>query len=184
MKIVLLPGYDQSNIDWLAHAQYELLPNIPNKQLVHYQHWGDSSVSFNPQNELQRIVQQCGDGSETLLIAKSVGILLTLVANCNRLYRPDAAIFLGTPVKENHIDFLNESFTELVRRTDFPILFVQQLSDRLCTYANLEKMLSRCSKWNILIESITGGDHGYSQFDEIGVLTSGWFESLKKSQGV
>ena len=180
MKIVMLPGYDQTNIAWLSSAKFDLLPKLPEKQLFHYRHWEDDSVKFDPQSEVERFMEQSGDGHNTLLIAKSVGVLLALIANYSYHYRPDAAIFMGTPVKQNRIEYLDKNFTELVRKADFPILFIQQLSDRLCSYANLEKILNRCAKWNLLVEPITGQDHLYDQFAEIDLLTSGWYESMQK----
>lgn len=183
MKIVLMPGLDKKNSDWLAHAECSLLPDFRQKQAIRYAHWEEKNVTLNPKRELQRLVRQCGNGSNTLLIAKSIGILLALVANCNRTFRPDAAIFLGTPVSQNHIGFLNADFSDLVAKTDFPILFIQQLSDRFCSYRRLKTILARCPKWNILIEPITGEDHLYDQFDEIGTLASGWHDSFSKMQG-
>lgn len=111
-----------------------------------------------------------GPLSADLVVAKSIGTLITMLAAAHHGFTPTACVFIATPLKrliaEDRIPLL-EAHCDAI-----PTLFIQQAEDFNGAYAPLAEIVARRPRCTAV--EIPGGDHLYEDLDLIAPLIEAW----------
>jgi len=176
MKILLLGGNSVENKNWL----YELKENLKNigEITVHeYSHWNENNKkSVDIDEEISRLQKFGGDLSDTLVLAKSAGVVLTLKGVNKKRLSPKACVFLGTPVswaKENNYDI-----ETLLEGHQTPTLYIQNKNDPAISADNLKKILDKNKSKNKKFEMISGDTHYYGDYKKLHELILAFINNL------
>ncbi len=154
MNIFALPGINQKTEKWAANLLQELAAADRHLTVQHYGHWdngGDQCLNFH--GEVERL-QGC---DIDLLIAKSLGVMIGLMACSRDLIRPSQMVLIGTPVtafREQNIDL-----RQLVSGMSGTRLFIQQSHDIVGSCASLRDEVGEIESVEII--EIPGENHQY-----------------------
>lgn len=154
MNILALPGINQKTEKWAANLLQELAAADRQMTVQHYGHWdngGDQCLNFHA--EVERL-QGC---DVDLLIAKSLGVMIGLVACSRGIIRPSQLVLIGTPVtafREQNLDL-----RQLVSGLAGPRLFIQQAHDIVGSCASLRNAVGGIE--SVEIVEIPGDNHQY-----------------------
>ena len=154
MNIFALPGINQKTEKWAANLLQEFAADDRNMTVQHYGHWdGGGEQCLNFQGEVERL-----RGCEIdLLVAKSLGVMIGLVACSRGIIAPEKMVLIGTPVtafREQDIDL-----RQLVAGLTGPRLFIQQANDIVGSCASLRDAVSGIE--SVEIVEIPGDNHQY-----------------------
>ncbi len=170
IQSLIIPGKDSpENALWLQKASEQWQTLDYKVETIAYDHWDSSDQDINIPLELKKIAAY-SKPEQQVIIAKSIGVILTLIASQQQKILPKAAVFMGAPVKEDQ----TRDFIELIMPAKFPILMIQQDSDKLTSFKNLEQIIYNTNNENISMVSIKGSDHIYDDFDQIIPKVTHW----------
>jgi hypothetical protein len=154
MNIFALPGINQKTEKWAANLLQEFAAENRKMTIQHYGHWdgsGDQCLNFH--GEVERL-QGC---DIDLLIAKSLGVMIGLVACSRGIISPQKMVLIGTPVtafREQNIDL-----RQLVSGLTGTRLFIQQTHDIVGSCASLREEVADIDFVEIV--EIPGDNHQY-----------------------
>nr|AOO54687.1 hypothetical protein [uncultured bacterium] len=154
MNIFALPGINQKTEKWAANLLQEFAADDRKMTVQHYGHWdggGDQCLNFL--GEVERL-QGC---DIDLLIAKSLGVMIGLVACSRGIIAPQKMVLIGTPVtafREQNIDL-----RQLVAGMTGTRLFIQQANDIVGSCASLRDAVADIE--SVEIVEIPGDNHQY-----------------------
>ena len=170
MEILILPGNDPRTAIWADDLQQEL--KFATRKIVHiqrYLHWDDPQKQ--PIN-FEREVERLAEFDAEIVIAKSFGVMVGLLAYSKKLIKPKRIIGIGTPV----LGFkkLNMDLQGLITKLTIPCLLIQQTNDKVGSFQSLSKAVGN----NAILElrEIPGDDHIYSDVKLLGELIENWLE--------
>ena len=159
-NIIILGGNSSNNIKWIKDME-ELYKINYNVYTIYYDNWKDNS-DINLDNELLKLKELTKDLKRYIIIAKSVGIILTLKGIIENIISPKQVIFLGLPLyiclKENIEieDMLNKC-------NNIKILVIEQKYDPVGNSKDVKNILNK----NIDFKEIDGKDHYYGEIEYI-----------------
>lgn len=165
MIIYGLPGRKEDTEAWMEQLFCAL--SMVCIQVAHYRHW-DEPLSANPEFEALRLKGLQVD----LLIAKSFGTVVASLAFSLYLFRPAAAVFIGTPLKQL-TSMVMESIAQFAQQT--PTLFIQQSDDIKGTYAQVTNTVLKFKRAETA--EVPGDDHLYDNIPELVSIIKPWMES-------
>ncbi len=174
IQSLIVPGKNSpENATWLQKISDQFRTLDYKVETIAYDHWDKSNQDINIPLELKKIATY-SKPDQQIIIAKSIGVILTLIANQQQNICPKAAVFMGAPVNEDQ----TKDFIELIMPAKFPILMIQQDSDKLTSFKNLEQIILNINKENISMVSIKGSDHVYDDFDQIIPKITHWIYKI------
>jgi hypothetical protein len=154
MHIFALPGINQKTEKWAANLLKELEGPDRTMTVQHYAHWdggGEQCLDFNGE------VENLNGRDIDLLIAKSLGVMIALVACGKGVIAPKKMVLIGTPLtgfREKGIDL-----RQLAAGLGIPLLFIQQTHDIVGSCASLRQEISGVNEAEIV--EIPGDNHQY-----------------------
>jgi predicted alpha/beta hydrolase family esterase len=179
MRVLILPGNKSpENSTWLSQITHQLnIGGAIQSDSIEYDHWSTPDQEIDLTREVNKICHYVEKHQDFVLLAKSIGTILALLANQQHEMHPKAAVFLGVPITQQQIDEFIALF-DLVR---FPVLCIQQESDKLTSFQDLKAILTPSRKDDVTLCSIPGHDHVYDDFSQMNPLISDWFSRLSIS---
>ncbi|MEW5959154.1 MAG: hypothetical protein AB1801_15605 [Chloroflexota bacterium] len=156
MNILVLPGNNPQTESWATHLLKELETPNWTMGVQHYKHWDSDEAQFvNINDEVERL-QGC---QIDLLMAKSAGVMIGLLAYAKGIIAPQRFIFVGTPV----VGFREEKteLRPLVSKLNVPCLFIQQTNDKAGSCASLREEIADIPLVELV--EIPGEDHQYRE---------------------
>lgn len=163
MVTFILPGYSPQNKIWAEDTANKLNLNQEMRP-VFWNHWGDPSKEFDPQEKVRLIIDVARQNSINI-IAKSIGSLVASYIIQEVPERMQKVIFCGIPLND-----INEEQKEVIRKAleGFPedkITVFQNIDDPHGTYDQVSDFLAKVnSKINII--SKNRSDHEYPYYKE------------------
>jgi hypothetical protein len=152
MNIFALPGINPKTERWAANLVQEIVAPDQTFAVQRYKHW-DCDECLNLPEEVERLRGMSID----LLIAKSMGVMVGLIACGKGLISPQRFVGIGTPViafDEDKIDL-----RQLVSDLAVPGLFIQQTSDIVGSCARLRQAIDGLPMVGVV--EIPGENHQY-----------------------
>jgi hypothetical protein len=154
MNIFALPGINQKTEKWASNLLQEFAAADRKMTVQHYGHWdngGDQCLNFH--GEVERL-KGC---DIDMLIAKSLGVMIGLVACSKGIIAPSQLVLIGTPVtafREQNLDL-----RQLVSGLSGTRLFIQQVHDIVGSCASLRDEIGGIESVEII--EIPGDNHQY-----------------------
>ena len=170
MKILLVPGQASSNKIWLNTFRTQLDLKFLEIQTIEYDHWSQEKREIDIASEVEKICEFAKLNQEYVIIAKSIGITLSLLSSQKGILSPKAAVFLGSPIRKPKVDY----FVGLFSSIKFPVLFIQQDSDPIVSSNQLYQYIKSSNRTGYTLKSIIGNDHGYDDFSQITPIVNNW----------
>lgn len=157
MKILGLPGVKSETKKWML-ALFSALQETPfDFEISQYRHWSDD---HDP--DINHEACCLSETSVDFVIAKSLGTIISTLAfdSCN--FKPQKAIFIGSPLRR-HRTSNYELLSTFVNSV--PTLFIQQSFDVNGSYAELNDVV-QTYPYGTIVE-VPGNDHIYGDIGEL-----------------
>lgn len=158
-RLLLLPGNNPDQREWIEAVRDELLPIRDAATILYYGHWEKADAPYiDFDKELARLGELAPSGP-WIVLAKSAGVLLALMAAARGILVPQRAFFLGAPFTWT----LQQGMpvAGLLEACPPRAVFVQQTNDPSCPVAELTALLSASGVVDYQIEAIPGASHDY-----------------------
>jgi len=138
-----------------------------------YKHWEENRGEDHADMEFeaQKLAERAGQlQGEYVIVAKSVGVPITIRAVVENGAKPTKCIFLGGAVKGADDNLLAQ-----IAKFDIPTLFIQQTNDPIVfTHEEMEKFLEENWKGDYKLIEAAGDNHAYDNYEEI----KGWVKDF------
>jgi len=169
MKLLTLPGRKPSTLE----PTQRLLAALGLDAHTIRPHGFWSAPDVNDPDIAPEVLAVAASGAE-LIIAKSIGALITMAAWRDHGFAPRACLFLGTPLKRlEALDLvpLLQAFAAAI-----PTLFIQQAADFNGAHAELARRVGRAA----LTAEVPGDDHRYEDIDAILPFATAWLDPWRR----
>lgn len=165
MNLLILGGYSDYNKEWVESIKKTFGDLFESTEIMYYDNWADYKEDADIRPEVEKL-KKIAEGKENLIVlAKSVGVALTLQAVHNGYIKPDKCIFLGTAYewsKQNGWDM-----DVLLKDFDIPALFFQQTDDTTASFKKIKEVLEALNVKNYDMVELPGEDHKYRDVQDI-----------------
>lgn len=170
MNILFLPGMAQKTEVWAEKLMKELALENCQLTIQRYDHWdseGDGCM------RLEGEIEKMQAAKVDLLLAKSIGAVVALMAVNRQVIKPSKVVLIGTPVlscAEENIDLRS-----LAGNLAIPALYIQQKDDvvgssgRLCTEVGKAPLAT--------VVEIPGNNHQYKDLKLVCRHIRKWLEA-------
>jgi predicted alpha/beta-hydrolase family hydrolase len=169
--MLLLPGQSVANRVWLSEFKEALEAGLNRPiQTVEYPWWNNSGLVPN----LDQVAASLTAFQPKILIAKSVGTLISVKAILQNSIQPDLIVFIGLPLKAMPKDdaCLIQQF---LQDCNVPILIIQQADDKLGSFAEIQHFFrGRFVEY----QEVSGNDHLYDDYSRMTKLISDFIYQL------
>ncbi len=165
MELIILGGNGVQNRSWIREVAKRLRKSF-NKIYTHnYDHWKTGKELIDLDYELNKIVEYLNNKEEYIIIAKSVGAILTIKGICENKIFPKKCVILGLPLSwaiknRMQLDVWIKGFST-------PTLFIQNKLDPLMSSKELKNFLEEEKVINFLFYELNGNTHEYDNVKEI-----------------
>jgi hypothetical protein len=167
-RLLLLPGNNPDQREWIETVRDALLPLFTTTAILAYEHWDKEGAPYvDFERELVRVPELATEGAWVVL-AKSAGVLLTLMAAARNILVPELAFFLGAPFSWTARQGM--PVTELLGGFPARAIFIQQTDDPGCPVDALRAVLNASGMKQYVIEEIPGASHHYGDLALIRAL--------------
>jgi hypothetical protein len=170
MNILVLPGISQKTEKWAADLLTEMAVPDSTATIQRYSHWQCADDQcLRLEEEIERL-QGC---AVDLLIGKSLGVMIGLLACQRGIITPRQAIFIGAPVtsfREKSLDL-----RQLASDLNIPALYIQQKDDIVGSAASLLEQISAAAMAKII--EIPGNNHQYKDLKSLARFIRKWLGS-------
>jgi hypothetical protein len=164
MFVIGLPGQSVGTEAWMRSLFGSLGIADPPARVQHYRHWDDHDVP-----DIDWEATRVRSETPELVLAKSLGTLITIRAYAEYGFRPLRAVLMGTPIR-HYTDHQVEVLCDFVDH--IPTLVIQQTADSKGPYAMLAGVLPELAR-SAMCE-IPGENHYYAP-DVVRPLFEGWY---------
>lgn len=176
MQVIVLGGQSPRHYEWVREVREALeFAGLP--VVIHdYAHWlrGDREIDFEA--ELEAFALLASDQEDDyMIVAKSIGCVLTAVALARGLIVPKACLLLGLPLNTAMQNAeLPKGFAEL------PVaVFAQNEKDPLGAFEDVKAFARPLVSLATVFAALPGESHDYADFELIAALTAKLVKSLE-----
>jgi predicted alpha/beta hydrolase family esterase len=155
-RLLLVSGSHPSQREWIQGVEAALRDQFGEGRIFEYSHWhdpDDATVQFDV--EMRRLEETVKEDRDWILFAHSSGVFLGLRAVRQEMFRPRAAILVGTPITEHGVD-LGPWIASLPYT-----LYIQHESDPVGSVADLQALLDECHACRYDLEVLPDENHHY-----------------------
>ncbi len=176
MQVIVLGGQSPRHYEWVREVREALefagLPVV----LHDYAHWLNGGHEIDFEVELEAFALAASDiDDDYVIVAKSIGCVLTAVALARGLVVPKACLFLGLPLKAaSQSKELHGGFAEL-RVT----ILAQNEKDPLGAFEDVKVFARPLVPPTTVFAALAGATHDYADFELIAALTTKLMKSLE-----
>lgn len=166
MKLLGLPGRKSSTFDHMVDLTARLRLAQDSVAVQSYGFWGpedDPNPAVEPEAQIAAV-----SGAD-IVVAKSFGTLVTMIARRDFGFAPSACIFLGTPLRRSP-DIAMRLAEHLAA---IPTLLIQQTADFNGSFAEVAAVAAGAP--SAIALEVPGGDHLYEDIDAIAPLIEAWW---------
>lgn len=163
--MLLLPGQSVANRVWMSEFKEALEAGLSREvQTFEYPWWDNSALVPN----LDQVASSLAELQPKILIAKSIGTLISTKAILQRSIQPNLIVFIGIPLNAMPKDdaLLIQHF---IQDCNAPTLIIQQAGDKLGSYSEVQNFFQGRS---VEYRKVDGGDHLYSDYPKMAVMIS------------
>lgn len=168
MNLILLPGNNRMNNEWIEELADVFRQDYENVEILKYLHWQTHESLLDIESEAQRLAEVANNLENYHIIAKSAGCILTIYAVSQNLINPKKCYFIGTPVDWAHQN--NFDIDEWIKNYNVSTLGVQKSEDIVIGYLDLKKYVEDNALDSIELIQVPGDDHHYADVNQLRYL--------------
>ena len=155
MNILFLPGIAQKTEAWAQKLMKELALENCQLTIQRYGHWdSEGEGCMQLEGEVEKLH---GIAEVDLLLAKSIGVVVALMAINRKVIKPARVVLIGTPVlscSEENIDL-----KRLAEELAIPALYIQQKDDVVGSSGALCTEVGKAELATVI--EVPGNNHQY-----------------------
>ena len=161
-KVILIGGNGLNNRKWALEIFDSFSGISSDLQILYYKHWEnqDKEAVINLNVESERLYEILKQSQDFIIVAKSVGIVLTMKTILKYNLKPKFCLFLGFPkywLDEKQIEYL-----DLIKNFTYKYVLVQNNNDPYCSIQDAKALFQNNSKHIEIIER----DENSHNYDE------------------
>lgn len=160
MNLLILPGNSARHREWLQDARAALAPYFDEIRVLEYTHWGTGRDKTDVQHEIGAAGHLTKGWVEYIVLAKSIGTIVALLASQNQSMTAHSYIFLGLPLQ---LAIEDTQITELLK-TVKPITIIQNSHDPFGSADDVRVYARSIKRDDIQVVKIPGDTHDYLDF--------------------
>ena len=169
MDVLLLPGNDSLNKEWIEEVAEKTTDLFGNHAIQNYDHWENEDRRFIDFDlELDRLADTTKDIDDYAVFAKSAGVALALLGIDQNKIAPKYCIFVGSPL--SFAERFGIDVKKFLDDLKVPVLFIQQVDDPAASFDSLQAFVKDSGLGDYEMIKIPGDDHAYSDVDELAKL--------------
>lgn len=164
MHLIILPGNSKEyNEQWLYDSE-KTYKDLFDSTTVHvYESWKTGGATADVQVEVEKLSEEAKKlAGDYVILAKSIGTIITMTAVGQGKISPKKCIFVGCPWGGKQGEF-----ETLISKYKVPTLFIQQTDDMFFKHAQLEEVIKKYGIKNYDLIEIGGNNHAYDNYDGI-----------------
>jgi len=173
MHIIYLGGGSVRNKDWIEKVKSEF-DKFSDGQILYYSHWESGEKNLNFEVETKKLSELVVGKDEYFIFAKSIGSVLALKSIYSKIISPKKMVICGHPY--NLAKELGFPIDDYLKNLSIPVTFVQNESDPMFSFADLEKVLKENSPADYqLIKNPSNITHDYENFEQLSKIVNDFF---------
>jgi predicted alpha/beta-hydrolase family hydrolase len=163
MKLVILPGNSPDNKAWADLVEQTFAPNFASVHKQYYRHWTEGREVINFETELKVLSDAVKSDEPCVVMAKSAGTVLTMLAVSQNLIKPRRCFFFGCPFKWEPTQKID--LTEIVQTFPISTIVTQNTADHVATFAEVKAILANNPNFTV-VEGHEAG-HDYDNLESV-----------------
>ncbi|HVX23998.1 MAG TPA: hypothetical protein VG992_01505 [Candidatus Saccharimonadales bacterium] len=163
MNMLILGGESQRHQVWVRELASALEPNADDLRILDYRHWQTNSPTIDVEYEIEQAARNAPD-EPYVVVAKSMGSVVTTLAVSRGLLKPDRCIFMGFPLAVVMAN-LPEVAAALPKLP--PTDFLHNTADPLGSFQAVQAYITAHSPAHFTCCELPGDTHDYSDFNRI-----------------
>ncbi|MBI3032946.1 hypothetical protein HYY69_05705 [Candidatus Woesearchaeota archaeon] len=169
MDVIILGGMSKkSNQQWVEYLTAALQSSFPNAayHTIRYDHWNTSDQDFDRDKEENKLEEEIAQiTGDYVVVAKSVGSIITLDAAVSGRIQPKFSVLMGFPLYDSFDVNKNvqEKYAQLLQGYQVPSLIIQNPDERYIHPQPLRDLLAVLGVRNTtVVEGYGGKEHSYN----------------------
>ena len=171
MNALLLPGMSPRHREWIRQLAEAIKPHFGEVRFLDYAHWDTPGAEMDLEREIHQAAELAKDLGEYVVIAKSIGTVLTTLGTARGMLAPQACVFLGFPLNVVHDLLEAGELAEALKQLP-PTAFVHNQNDPLGTADEVRAYLAKNAPAKYEIIPTPGDTHDYVDFNQMIQLAS------------
>ena len=166
-KLIVLPGNSVSNQAWGEAAAEYFGDWFREVYLQYYDHWESGEANINLESELvklKEVVIKDDVETEYVIVAKSIGSILALLAIHLEIINPEKCVFFGMPLDLAAADIFKDNWSAL-SDLKVPTLSFHNEADPTANFHFTKNILTAHAP-AIKLVARSGNNHNYDEFAE------------------
>lgn len=174
MRLILLGGNGYVNKMWIEDVEKKIASLFDSTVVLNYDHWQNNQPMIDLDKEKEKLTKIIGDSKDTVIFAKSAGILVTLKAVCEDKIKPVKLIFVGVPLKWAKDNGFG--MQKWIKKLSTSTLIIQNENDPFCSLENLNEFLLKNEVNSVEVRQLPGDTHDYKDIDGLYNLISNFIK--------
>lgn len=176
MNILILGGNSKRHYEWIRDVKEVLEPLADEVRLHDYKHWTNDDPEADVAFEVSAAAKTVEDIGDYILVAKSIGTVISTFGISQGLLTPKACLFMGVPLQvipERYPDFAND-----IAKLPHTI-FLQNTKDPLGSSVDLEQYVQKAAPVDWRLTATAHNTHDYVNMDLITSLVQHLLDSTR-----
>jgi hypothetical protein len=167
MNALVFGGMSPRHHEWVRQVAEALRSHFDEVRLLDYRHWAQQDTEMDLEYEITQAAALAEGLEEYVVVAKSIGTVLTTLAVARGLLTPQYCAFMGFPLKVVEADLpeVAEALPHLPSTT-----FLHNDRDPLGPAEAIEKYIGAHKPASYQFMTVRGDTHDYTDFDLITLL--------------
>lgn len=166
MNALLLPGNSSRHGDWIENLKLAMAPHFQRVETQHYSHWQEGGDKADIDYEISVAHNKVERLEPYIIIAKSIGTVISAKGVVDGRLKPNKLILLGVPINGG---IPKDLFSKWLQEIDVQVVFVQNTNDPLGSFSDVQTAFQGKGS-NVSFVELPGEAHDYLDFDAIAKL--------------
>jgi len=174
MHIIYLAGNSLNNKTWIEEVKSKF-DSFSDGEILYYDHWQTGDKWINLQKESDKLAELVKGKKDYFVFAKSIGSVLALKNIFEGKLNPKKMVICGLPYRAGKEEF--KEIDECLKTLKVPTIFIQNESDPVYSFAELEKTLNENKPADYqLIKNPGNNTHDYEDFEQLVDIAKKFYE--------
>jgi len=170
MDLLIFGGEGYHNKSWAEEVDRQLGSLFDHCTVHNYLHWQNDGQNIDIQKELTLLPQEVMGLNSYIVIAKSIGTVLTAMAIKQHILNPQKCIFLGIPMMA--VDRHKVEVSDYYKSINVPVMFIQNNHDPLGSATDVKEYLEELASVNYQFIELQGDTHDYSDYGQLKTIVA------------
>lgn len=165
MNALVLGGASPRHKQWVEVVSETLRPAFDEVRTLQYNHWAEGNADIDLEAEISQAAVLAQDFAPYVVVAKSIGTVVTALAVSRGLLHPKRCVFLGFPLTAV-TSALSEVDTAIAQLP--PTIFVHNEFDKVGSSLAVQEYLNgtKCTDYKLLV-NYGNSTHDYLDYSFI-----------------